>query len=47
VLARFMTSLPQRLPVATGPCMLNAVLVEVDEETGNASSIERVDRTVD
>ncbi len=47
VLARFMTSLPQRLEVATGPCVLNAVLVNVDEETGNASSIERVDRTVD
>lgn len=47
VLARFMTSLPQRLPVASGPCMLNAVLVDVDEETGNASSIERLDRTVD
>ncbi len=46
VLQRFLTSLPQRLPVATGPCMLNAVLVDVDEETGNASSIERVDRTV-
>lgn len=47
VLARFMTSLPQRLPVATGPCVLNAVLVDVDEMTGKASSIERVDRTVD
>ena len=47
VLARFMTSLPQRLPVATGPCILNAVLVEVDEETGNASAVERIDRTVD
>ena len=47
VLARFMTSLPQRLPVATGPCVLNAVLVDVDEETGVASAIERIDRTVD
>jgi len=47
VLARLMTSLPQRLPVATGPCVLNAVLVDVDEMTGKASSIERVDRTVD
>ena len=47
VLARFMTSLPQRLTVATGPCMLNAVLVDVDEETGSASSIERLDRMVE
>ncbi|MCH8296944.1 MAG: TIGR00282 family metallophosphoesterase [Chloroflexi bacterium] len=47
VLERFLTSLPHRLPVATGPCVLNAVLVDVDEETGKALSIERVDRTVD
>ena len=46
VLERFLTSLPQRLPVANGPCVLNAVLVDVDEETGLASLIERVDRTV-
>jgi len=47
VLERFLTSMPHRLPVAIGSCVLNAVLVDVDEETGNASSIERVDRTVD
>jgi len=46
VLERFLTSLPNRLSVADGPCMLNAALVEVDEDTGKASSIERIDRTV-
>ncbi len=46
VLERFLTSLPTRLPVAAGPCVLNAALVEVDEETGKASLIERIDRTV-
>ena len=46
VLERFLTSLPNRLTVASGPCVLNAALVEVDEETGNATSIERVDRIV-
>ena len=46
MLERFLTSLPNRLTVASGPCVLNAALVEVDEETGNATSIERVDRTV-
>ena len=45
VLERFLTSMPHRLNVATGPCVLNAVLVDVDEETGTASSVERVDRT--
>ena len=47
VLERFLTSLPNRLAVAAGPCVLNAVLVDVDEKTGKASAIERVDRTVD
>jgi len=46
VFERFLTSLPNRLTVASGPCVLNAALVEVDEEIGNATSIERVDRTV-
>ena len=46
VLGRFLTSLPNRLTVASGPCVLNAALVEVDEETGNATSIGRIDRTV-
>ena len=46
VFERFLTSLPNRLTVASGPCVLNAALVEVDEETGNATSIEKIDRTV-
>ncbi|NQW23509.1 MAG: TIGR00282 family metallophosphoesterase [SAR202 cluster bacterium] len=46
VLERFLTSMPNRLPVATGSCVFNAVLVDVDEETGVASLIERIDRTV-
>ena len=46
MLERFLTSLPSRLTAASGPCALNAALVEVDEETGNATSIERIDRTV-
>ncbi|MDA0264597.1 MAG: TIGR00282 family metallophosphoesterase [Chloroflexi bacterium] len=46
VLERFLTSMPNRLPVATGPCVLNSVLVDVDEDTGNALLVERIDRTV-
>ncbi len=47
VLERFLTSMPNRLPVASGPCAMNAVLVEVDDETGRAISVERVDRRAD
>ena len=47
VIERFLTSMPQRLPVAGGPCALNAVLVDVDETTGTATAVERVDRKVE
>ena len=46
VLQRFLTGLPQRLPVADGPVALNSVLLEVDEGTGKALSIERLDRAL-
>lgn len=44
VLDRFLTGLPQRLSVASGPVMMNAALVEVDPESGEAQSIQRIDR---
>ena len=47
VLERFLTAMPQRLEVASGPCVLNSVLVDVDSESGVATSVERIDRMVD
>ena len=44
VLDRFLTSMPQRLEVAKGPCTFNSVLVEVDEQSGRSVHLERVDR---
>ncbi len=46
-LDRFLTGLPQRFPVARGPVLFNSVLVEIDDETGMARSIQRIDRTVE
>ncbi len=46
VLQRFLTAMPHRLSVGRGKTMLNAVLVRVDDQTGKASSIERVYREV-
>ncbi|HWO73116.1 MAG TPA: TIGR00282 family metallophosphoesterase [Dehalococcoidia bacterium] len=42
----FLSQLPTRLPVAdkAAHVVLNSVLVDIDEETGAARSIERVDR---
>ena len=39
--------MPARFTLAEGPVSFNSVLVDVDESTGRALSIERVDRVVD
>lgn len=46
VLERFLTGMPQRLSVAIGPVLMNSVLVDIDQDTGKALAIERLDRTV-
>ncbi|MEE8193971.1 MAG: TIGR00282 family metallophosphoesterase [Dehalococcoidales bacterium] len=47
VIRRFLSIIPHRLSVAKGRVMFNAILVTVDEETGRATSIERIYREVD
>ncbi len=44
IVERFRTGLPRRFEVATGPVVFNSVAIEIDESTGRALSIERVDR---
>jgi len=44
VLPRFLTLLPARFEVASGPAQLNGVLIEIDAEAGRAVRIERVAR---
>lgn len=44
---RFLTQLPHRLSVGKGSVILNAVLVEVEEGTGRAVSISRIDRELE
>lgn len=44
VLPRFLTLLPARFEVASGPVQLNGVLVEIDAQTGHAAAIRRVNR---
>ena len=36
------TQMPTRLEYADGPCMLNAVLFELDDNTGKTISVERI-----
>ncbi len=44
ILERFRTGMPVRFQVAEGSVQFNSVLVDIDEQTGRARSIERVDR---
>jgi metallophosphoesterase (TIGR00282 family) len=47
VIQRFLTQLPNRFePVDKGPAVFNSVQVQIDQESGRALSIERVDREV-
>lgn len=47
VLNRFLTAMPHRLAVGSGKSIFNSVLINVDEKSGQALSIERIDREVD
>lgn len=42
VLQKFITQMPVRFEVAEGPYQFNAVVVEVDDQTGKAGSIDRI-----
>ncbi len=47
VVWRFRTGLPTRFPVAKGAVRLCGVLVEIDEESGKATAIERFSRLIE
>ena len=47
VLQRFLTMMPNHLSVGKGKPVLNAVMVTVDEDSGRATSIERICRTTE
>ncbi len=44
VLQRFLTQLPHRLSAGTGKCVINAMLVRVDDSNGKATGIERIQK---
>ena len=47
VINRFLTQMPSRLSVGKGKVNLDAILVEVDENTGKAVDIQRIQKIVD
>lgn len=46
IIERFLTGLPKRFEVATGPAVLNGIVADIDESSGLARGIERVQRKV-
>ena len=44
IVARYLDGLPRRFEVAEGPVQFNSVVVDVDDATGRARSVERLDR---
>ena len=44
VLKRFLTGVPIRFVVASGPVTFNSVLVTISASSGRATSIQRIDR---
>ena len=47
VINRFLTQIPSRLSVGKGRVTFNAILVEVDKDTGKAIDIKRIEKLVD
>ena len=44
VIQRFLTGVPNRFVVASGPVTFNSILVSINGSTGRATSIQRIDR---
>jgi hypothetical protein len=47
VLPRFLTGMPTRFAVGTGPVVFNALLIDIETDTGRARSVERIARIVE
>lgn len=46
-LERFLSGIPHRFEVASGPIQVDAVVVDIDPQTGKAKSIERIQRLLE
>jgi len=47
VINRFLTQMPHRISVGKGKVFFNSVVIDIDDKTGKAMSIARIDREVD
>lgn len=44
---RFLTYIPNRLPVGKGRVIFNAILLEIDDASGKATNIQRIERKIE
>jgi calcineurin-like phosphoesterase len=44
VIDTFITEIPEKKPVASGECMFNGVIIEVDDATNKTIAIKRVQK---
>lgn len=44
IITRYLTSRPVRFEVAQGDCLVQGIVVDIDDETGQARSIERIQK---
>lgn len=47
VIQRFLTQMPSRFEVAAGPALLQGAVIDVDEATGRACAITRLQQTIE
>lgn len=47
IINRFLTQLPAKFELASGPIQINAVVIDIDEETGKALQIEAIQRVAE
>lgn len=47
VIQRFLTQMPTRFEVASGPALLQGAIVDVDEQSGRATAITRLQQTIE
>jgi metallophosphoesterase (TIGR00282 family) len=46
IINHFLTQMPWQYKVASGPCIFNALVVDIDEKTGKTITIEKIEKMV-
>lgn len=47
VIEGFVTQMPKKFTIPDGPVLMNAVQIDIDDSTGKATNIQRIDKLID